>query len=83
MVASTYNLIQYPCHKEKCKTVLLGGLVQLKYLHILITNEYNDVNGKLSTKQKKKLYKLSPTRMDSQKKTASTYNKREDTKKKY
>jgi hypothetical protein len=81
MVASTYNLIQYPCHTEKCKTVLLGGLVQLKYLHILITNEYNDVNGKLGTKQKKKLYKLSLTRMGSQK-TACTYNKREDTKKK-
>lgn len=52
MIASTYNLMQCPCHKEKCKTVLLGGLVQLKYLHILITNEYSDVNGKLGSKQK-------------------------------
>lgn len=55
MIASTYNLMQCPCHKEKCKTVLLGGLVQLKYLHILITNEYSDVNGKLGSKQKKTL----------------------------
>lgn len=38
MVVSTNYLIQHPCHKEICKTDLLGSLVQLKYLEKPITN---------------------------------------------